>query len=359
MEFAGDGLGFSKAKVMAFPRSVLIGHGVLDSTADLLDDINIAGPSLVVTGPTTRKLAGERVAEALRKSGRRTEIIEVHGATMHDVAIVEIKTREAPPSVILGVGGGSVIDVAKLAAARARLPYVSVPTAASHDGITSPRASIKEDEGSSSKAAKAPMAIIADTEVIVRAPYRMLAAGCADAISNSTAVLDWQLAHRLRNEDYSSFAAVLSQTAADIVMENVASVKPGLEESAWLVTKALIVSGTSMSVAGSSRPASGAEHMLSHTLDKLAPGRALHGEQCGFGSILTMYLHGGDWRRIRDALRAVGAPTTADELGIPKEILVQALVQAHANKPDRYTILGDRGLARDAAERLLRETGVA
>lgn len=350
---------FSKAKTMAFPRSVLIGHDVLEATGDLLDDLGTTGDVLVVTGPRTRLLAGDRVAEAVNKGGRKVTIVEVTGATMHDVAIVEVRAREARPGVILGAGGGSVIDVAKLAAARTRVPYVSVPTSASHDGIASPRASIKQDEGSSSKPAKAPLAIVADTGVIGRAPYRMLAAGCADAISNSTAVLDWKLAHRLRNEEYSSFAAVLSETASQIVMDNASSIKPGLEESAWLVMKALIVSGVSMSVAGSSRPASGAEHMFSHALDRLAPKPALHGEQCGVGSILTMYLHGGDWQRIRDALHAVGAPTTAAGLGISKDVMVEALVQAHGNKPDRYTILGDRGLTRDAAIELLRATGVA
>ena len=125
------------------------------------------------------------------------------------------------------------------------------------------------------------------------------------------------------------------------------------------VTKALIVSGVSMSVAGSSRPASGAEHMVSHTLDKLAPGRALHGEQCGVATILTLYLHGGDWEQVRDCLAEVGAPTTAKELQMSREVLVEGLVEAHRIRPERYTILGDRGLSRDAAERLLHVTGVA
>jgi glycerol-1-phosphate dehydrogenase [NAD(P)+] len=114
-----------------------------------------------------------------------------------------------------------------------------------------------------------------------------------------------------------------------------------------------------MSVAGSSRPASGAEHMVSHTLDRLAPGKALHGEQCGVATILMLHLHGADWEQVRDALRTLGAPTTAAELGIPKATMVEALLQAHRIRPERYTVLGDRGLTREAAERLLHVTGVA
>lgn len=350
---------FTKSKMMVFPRDVLVGHGVIDDLGSVLADLGIQGGALVVTGDRTRLLAGERALKVVQSSGHDAHLTEVSGATMEDVALVEAEARRSKPQVVLGVGGGSVIDVAKLAAFQIGVPYVSVPTSASHDGLTSPRASIKEDVGNASKQAAAPVAIVADTAVIAQAPYRMLAAGCADAISNSTAVLDWKLAHRLRGEEYSSFAAVLAETAAELVMENARVIKPGLEESSWLVVKSLIVSGVSMSVAGSSRPASGAEHMFSHTLDELAPGRAYHGEQVGVGSIMMMYLHGGDWQAIRDVLHTLGAPTTAEELGIPRDVIVEALVRAHLNRPERYTILGDKGLSRDAALDLVRKTGVA
>lgn len=341
---------------------MLVGHGVLDDLAGLSDDLGLAGGRvLVVTGPHTRALAGDRAVEILRKNGYEVRETSVDGATMRNVQAAEQAAREIGAVGVFGVGGGSVIDVAKLAAYRLDVPFVSVPTAASHDGITSPRASIREaDSGpSGSQEASAPMAIVADTAVIVKAPYRMLAAGCADALSNGTAVLDWKLAHRLKGEEYSSFAAVLAQTASDLIMENARNIKPGIEDSAWVVVKSLIVSGVSMSVAGSSRPASGAEHMISHTLDQLAPDAAYHGEQVGVASILTMYLHGGDWEQIRAALSSVGAPTTAKALGIPRDVFVQALTIAHRNKPDRYTILGDNGLTRSAADELLRVTGVA
>lgn len=350
---------FTKSKTMVFPRDVRVGHGAIDELGSVLHDLGIRDEVLIVSGPHTRKLAGERALGVVEMAGYRARLVDVTGATLHDVALVELEGRKAKPNVVLGVGGGSVIDVAKLAAYRIGAPFVSVPTSASHDGITSPRASIKEDHGSASKRANTPVAIVADTEIISQAPYRMLTAGCADAISNSTAVLDWKLAHRLRGEEYSSFAAVLAETAADMIVENASVIKPGLEESAWLVVKSLIVSGVSMSVAGSSRPASGAEHMFSHTLDELAPGRAYHGEQVGVGSIMMMYLHGGDWKAIRTALQTLGAPTTAAELGLSRDVIVQALVRAHLNKPGRYTILGDKGLSREAAEGLVRVTGVA
>jgi len=113
-----------------------------------------------------------------------------------------------------------------------------------------------------------------------------------------------------------------------------------------------------MSVAGSSRPCSGSEHLFSHALDRVSSRPSLHGEQCGVGAIMMMYLHGGDWHRLKNALLTIGAPTTAQELGVTNEEVILALVMAHTIRPDRYTILGDNGLTRDAAERLASVTGV-
>jgi len=84
----------------------------------------------------------------------------------------------------------------------------------------------------------------------------------------------------------------------------------------------------------------------------------LHGEQCGIGTIMMAYLHGEDWQRIKNVLREIGAPTTAKEIGVPDEIIIEALTHAHKINPHRYTILGDSGLTREAAERLARITGV-
>lgn len=122
-----------------------------------------------------------------------------------------------------------------------------------------------------------------------------------------------------------------------------------------------------MSVAGNTRPASGSEHMFSHMLDHLGPGimlkgkkykKPMHGEQCGVGSIMIVYLHGGDWEEIRDALETIGAPITSEELGVSKKKIIEALVRAQEIRPERYTILGETGLTEDAAKRVAKTTGV-
>jgi glycerol-1-phosphate dehydrogenase [NAD(P)+] len=237
--------------------------------------------------------------------------------------------------------------------------FVSVPTAASHDGIVSGRGSVPEGDTRHSVAAAPPVAVIADTGIIADAPWETMTAGCADIISNYTAVKDWKLANRLKNVEYSEYAGALSQMTAELLRDSAPMIKRGLEESAWIVVKALVSSGVAMSIAGSSRPASGAEHLFSHQLDRIAPGRALHGHQVGVGSILTEYLHSGadgEWRAVRDALASIDAPTTAAELGLDDREVIEALTTAHEIR-DRYTILGD-GIEEAAAVEAATRTGV-
>ncbi len=348
----------AKTKLMVFPRNVLIGGDAIDELGATVADMEFGQDGLVVVDKMTRQLIGDRVEKSLAKAGFRAHFYESAGPTMESVTAAVNMGKKVGAGFYVGAGGGSVIDVAKLAAFQHGPGFISVPTSASHDGICSGRASIKEIQGSTSKEAKPPAAIIADTKVIAKAPHRMLVAGCADVISNVAAVKDWELASRLKAEEYSTFAAVLAKSGADLILDNVEAIHPGLEESAWLAVKSLIVSGVSMAVAGSSRPASGAEHLFSHALDRIAPGKAMHGEQVGVGTIIMMHLHGGDWQSIRDALKTLGAPVTAKQLGIPKAAILEALTTCHTLRPERYTILGESGLTEDAALRACKHTGV-
>ncbi len=356
--FLGLDSPFGKARSMVFPRMVLAGHGVLSELGTSCRQFDFPDRGAVVTGPRTADLAGNRAAEILRAAGFTCDVVLAHEATNAEVERVSAEVRSLGARFVVGVGGGSKIDITKVVAARLRIPFVSVPTSAAHDGISSPRASLHDPDRVASIEAVVPIGILADTSVIVQAPFRLLASGCADVLSNVTAVLDWKLAARLRNEEYSSTGATLAEYAAQEIADHAHLIKPNLEESVWIAIRPMIVAGIAMSVAGSSRPCSGSEHLFSHALDRSALHPSLHGEQCGVGAIMMMYLHGGDWKRLKSALRTIGAPTTAKELGVTAEEIVGALVAAHRIRPERYTILGDNGLTREAAERLATVTGV-
>ena len=341
---------FDKSKWMQLPRDVVIGHDVLPQLPKVCEDLGLGSSVLIITGSKTGEVAGRKVASILEEtcSCRIWSSTSISPEKIH-----EAEAAAAGADFIIGVGGGRVIDTAKIVSYNLDRQFISVPTAASHDGIASSRASVPIEGGSVSLEAHPPIALVADTGVIAQAPHRLLASGCADIISNYTAILDWELSHRIRGEEISEYAVALSRMTAELLVKNADLIKPHNEQSAWMVTKALVSSGVAMSIAGSSRPASGGEHKFSHALDRLAPGKGLHGEQCGIGSIITMYLHGGDWQGIRDSLRKIGAPVTPAEMGISDEIAVEALLSAKEIRPERFTIL-DMGLTKESAHELVR-----
>ncbi|MBO4569437.1 MAG: NAD(P)-dependent glycerol-1-phosphate dehydrogenase [Candidatus Methanomethylophilaceae archaeon] len=347
---------FMKWKVAEFPRNVIAGHNVLGSVREMCDGLQVGKVATVISGDKTMRAAGKDVLSYM--DGYDIDTCIVGEATMENVAATQERIEEFGSRFIVAVGGGSKIDIAKVVSKNLRIPFISIPTSASHDGIASNRASLKMPTGSKSIESGSPMGIIADTAVIAKAPYRLLASGCADVVSNLSALMDWDFAVRLKNESFSGTAHTLSHYAAESIIYASDKIRPGLETGVWLAIKPIIVSGMSMSIAGSSRPTSGAEHMISHMLDLTCPGRALHGEQCGVASIMTMFLHGGDWKKIRDALRQIGAPTTAKGLGVTDEELIDAMVHAHEIRSDRFTILGTTGISKEVAEVAARTTGV-
>ena len=337
---------------MILPRMVVTGPGVLEQIPAIIAELDIPERGLIVCDKNTLEIAGKQVIEYLEAGGHPMQKIEISGANVEELERVESYSGEI--DFLVGVGGGRPIDLAKQAGFNKDIPFISIPTAASHDGFGSARASIREEGRKTSMQAVPPIAVVADTNIISKAPKRLLAAGVGDIISNQTAVLDWKLAGP--TADYSEYAAALSEMAAQLVVDGIEKVASGTEEGVRLVVKALISSGVAMSIAGTSRPASGGEHKFSHWLDANCETPALHGEQCGLGSIVTMYLHGGDWEKIRDTLSAVNAPITARGLGIDEELILSAFVKSKEIRPQRYTIL-DKS-SEEQIEKAVLSTGV-
>lgn len=349
---------FTKSKTTELPRIIVVGHEVINEIGDVCQKLHLESPALIVSDETTKSIAVDTVAQILTDMGFDVHQTIIKDATQGHINEVKDQIKETRSRFVLGVGGGRPIDVAKCSSFESNIPFLSVPTAASHDGIVSSRASLTVDGKRRSLTAQTPLALVADTDIIASSPFRLLAAGCGDVISNITAVMDWKLAQRLRNEDFSSSASMLADITGRFMLKNSDMIKPDLEESAWYVAKALVSSGVAMSIAGSSRPASGSEHKFSHALDEIAEKPAMHGEQCGVGAIMMMYLQGGIWEKIRESLLNIRAPTTAKRLGVSDDEVIRALTYAHKINPDRYTILGDNGLSHEAAENLARITKV-
>lgn len=331
-------------KHIELPRRVLVGDNALEKIPGVVSEFGLKGWSMVVADEVTRKVAGDSVAKSLG-----SEVFLIGANAIEDVE--RLAGQAGSCGFLVACGGGTVNDIVKVASSKLNIPYINVPTSASHDGIASPQASLKGDKPVSVKT-HCPLGVVADTNVIRSAPKRLNASGCADVISNYAAVLDWKLAHREKGEYYGDYAAALSEMSANIVMENAGKIKDNIN----ILVEALISSGVAIGIAGSSRPCSGSEHAFSHALDLICEKPALHGEQCGVGAIMMACLHKADWMKVKKSLRDCGAPTTAKQLGIEECLIIEALTKAHTVR-ERFGVLGN-GLNAQHARQLAEKTGV-
>lgn len=340
--------------LMELPRKILIGNDVIYQLGSFIRDLNDKTSIVaVISGNTVKARVGKECVEALDSSSLKHKWIETPNASMNYINSAQSLVRKEQPNYIVGVGGGRSVDVAKMISFNLNIPFISVPTSASHDGISSPFVSIRGRDKPYSLKAHAPIGVIADTKLISEAPYRLQASGCGDLIGKITAVKDWELARDDNNEYFGSYAANLANMSAKIIIEN--SSKLSCRANIRTIVEALISAGVASCIAGSSRPCSGSEHLFSHALEYVAKSNCgLHGERVGIGTIMMSKIHGLDHAVITKTLQNIKAPTTAKEIDVTEDQIIQSLLIAQSLRPERYTILNkikmDKGSAREIAK---------
>ena len=256
--------------------------------------------------------------------------------------------------LVVGIGGGKVIDTAKYAAHINHIPCISIPTAISNDGICSPVAVLKEKHNKyKSLGATIPIALLVPLHLIKKSDEESLISGVGDLLSNLSAIEDWQLAHKETGEFIDDYSVMISKNAALTVYTEIKnyilqrkSKEQFLSDNLKTIIESLALSGIAMEIAGTSRPASGAEHLISHAIDELYGGLKQHGIQVAFGMYITAflwselgYISKNCFEEIRAVLRFMGLPTTLQGIGLTKEQLIEAIIHAPSTRPERYTIL--------------------
>jgi len=341
---------------MELPRLIVVGEKNINDIGSFLKSLKNIKKVSLVSGNNVKKIVQKKIEISL--SASKIQMVW-HLAETNDkksIKKIEQNVGKSKSELIVGVGGGRSVDIAKIIGFNLDLPFVSIPTSASHDGIASPFVSIKGNKPHS-VVATAPLGVFVDVDIIKKAPKKLLASGCGDLIAKITAVRDWQLGRDKTGEYYGRYSADLALMSAKILMENSSRFsKKGLDVRE--VVEALISAGVASCIAGSSRPCSGAEHLFSHAVDKLEPGIGLHGEKCGIGAIMIAKLQGQDWRKIVKTLKSVGAPTTAKEIGLKSKVLAKALTIAQSLRPERYTILKEVNMNENKAINLAKSTKV-
>ena len=224
---------------MQLPREVIVGKGTLNRIPEVVKRLNLKGKALVLSDPQCNELAGKTVSKLLNESGLTVDFVAIKTMSMKDVEKLEDQIKDLKPQILFGVGGGTIIDSAKVSSGSLKIPFISVPTTVSHDGIASPLASIKGSDKPFSILAQAPLAIIADTEIIAKAPWRFVVSGCGDIIAKFTAVKDWKLAHIENGEYYGGYAASLALMSAKLVTENAELIVYRQDEGLRVLTRSL------------------------------------------------------------------------------------------------------------------------
>jgi glycerol-1-phosphate dehydrogenase [NAD(P)+] len=238
--------------------------------------------------------------------------------------------------IILGFGGGSSLDVAKLVARDTGFNWIAIPTAASHDGIASEVASVSHNGYKYSVKCKGPVAVFADTSIISKAPPMLKLAGLGDIICKTSSLAEWKMAHEIKNEAFDSEVYSIVDNALNAVFAD-----DGLET----LIMAEIDAGRAMSIFGSSRPCSGTEHAISHALDKVSG--QLHGLQVAFATPLCLhFLNEVGYssytpQELREYMSHRHMPITLEEMSISIEQFIDAINQGLKimDKRDRYSIL--------------------
>lgn len=341
---------------MELPRLIEIGEKNINDFAEFLQSLTKPKKVSLISGIHVKKILKQKIEKSLKSRKIKFVWHVSKDNQFSNLKKIQNDVKKDHSDIIAGIGGGRSIDTAKLIGFNLDIPFVSVPTAASHDGIASPFVSIKSDKPHSI-VATAPLGVFVDIDIIKKAPSRLLASGCGDLVANISAVKDWKLGRDKTGEYYGRYSANLAIMSAEIVMEKSSQyAKNGLD--ARVIVEALISAGVASCIAGSSRPCSGAEHLFSHALDKIAPDKGLHGEKCGLGAIMITKLQGQNWKQIVKTLKDVGAPTTAKQIGLNNEQVIDALMIAQDLRPERYTILKEIEMTERGAKNLARQTKV-
>ncbi len=343
---------------------------------------------VMVCDEWTFQVAGESIQQSLLQQGLTCKLImlrknELADVIADEISVVQILTETdvERTDVFLAVGTGTIHDLVRFVASKVVKPFISVPTAPSVDGFTSIGAPLIIRGEKITLPAVAPIAIFADLVLLSQAPKALIAAGFADMLAKYVSLIDWKFSHRIAGEPYCEAVAHITANALQRCVSQVNAIASLEVEGIHALITALIESGLAMLIFGQSHPASGAEHHVSHYWEMiyLRTGRKqlLHGAKVGVATILISHFYHQlasknpwsavdpnhaeqqseatriqeNWseitswiasipstKQIMKWLQAVGAPVTAEALGIDHELLQESMQHAYRVR-NRYTLM--------------------
>ncbi len=334
-------------KQINIPYLLKIGNDKTKKVGKYLADKNMMNIALFL-GEGIEDLFGSSLTDTLNSHNIKT----IYKQIVTDIDIDEI-THTAfnlSPQIdaILGVGGGKALDFAKYSAHLLKIPFISFPTSVSNDGFCSPTSSLIVQGKRKSVKSGIPFGVVIDLDIIKNNPPAFLYSGLGDMVSKITALWDWKEAFNKGYERFNDFASLLAYNSMDLLF-----LKHSLDiystEFQRSLANSLLTSGLSMEVVGSSRPASGSEHLISHALDKVCHQPKMHGIQVGIATYLCALLQSNEnISSLKSILLDTGFIDFVKQNPFDKNEFIKALELAPQIKQDYYTILSEANSLKNA-----------
>lgn len=339
---------------IAIPTILKIGSGTLGNVGKYLQSSGFR-KAVVFFGNGLVEMFGKTVMDSLSEAD--IEVLSYCELDTTDIKdIIDLAfTIDAKTQVILGIGGGKVIDAGKYAAYLRKLPFISMPTSASSDGFSSASASLLVNGKRTSVPARMAYGIVVDTDVLKSAPTKFLYSGIGDMVSKITALYDWNFEEAHGHGSVNDFAMMISKKA---VNSFVRTPFKDIHDERFIkeLLDSLAMSGVANEIAGDSAPTSGSEHLISHALDQILERPQLHGIQVGVATYLMSVVQDHRYERINTVFTDTGFWDYVKTVGMKREDFIRAIEKAPAIKPFRYTYLHEEQYRKKAIEVLQSDT---
>jgi len=323
-----------------FPIFIKIGDKILSKLSKLIKEENFNFENVVIFCGNT----GQKFLQKfnLEKQFKRVDLINIR--KIGSFSSLKSEVIKGNYDLIISIGGGYINDIAKYISTESLIPLISIPTTLSNDGIVSPVSILRLNNKYRSIGTVYPIGVIGDIEIIKKSPKMHLLSGLGDLMSNISAYFDWILSSEETGEKINNIALNISYYSAISILYNFKLNKyDALNSDSFIIDLfyGLVLSGISMIIAKSSRPASGSEHNISHALDEiLGDKNNLHGLQVGYSTLFTLYLH-KKYKILEDLIKIYkffDFPLSLEKLNIDEKIFLKAIKLAKRIR-NRYTIL--------------------
>lgn len=266
----------------------VVESGCLKKMDEYLAQAGMSGFCAVVYDENTYK-----AAEGVRPAADQEIVLNPEHLHATEKAVAQVLEQLSPKAqYLIAVGAGTIHDITRYCAHEREIPFISCPTAASVDGFCSSVAAMTWYGCKKTMPARAPRFVVADLDIIAKAPLFLARSGFGDMVGKYVALSDWKIAAVVTGEFYCEEISEMMEKATAAVLESAKGITERNMEAFEKLTYGLLMSGLAMQLMGNSRPASGAEHHVSHLIETAPESMgissdALHGEKVGVATILA------------------------------------------------------------------------